>query len=75
MLTEAEILRAVEQGRAVRETEHGPALSREEFAAACGMAMRKVPLTRAIPRAQGGPRIELTDAGRAALAQEPDDGR
>lgn len=69
MLTpdEAAILRAVAEGRAVWANEHGPALSRRDFSIACGMAMRNPPLTRAIRRSEGGPRLELTDAGRAAL--------
>lgn len=71
MLTREEraILEAVDQGRAVRANEHGPALTRTEFGAACGMALRDMPLTRALRRSEGGPALILTDAGRAALSR------
>jgi hypothetical protein len=63
------ILQAISDGRAVRANEHGPALSRVDFGAAAGMALRDNPLTKAIRRnGQESPRLELTEAGRAALA-------
>jgi hypothetical protein len=67
------ILRGVAEGRAVRGNERGPALTREQFGAAVGMAVRGARLVRIVPRAGGGPDLTLTDAGRAALAEHGDE--
>lgn len=64
------ILRGVAEGRAVRGNERGPALTREQFGTAVGMAVRGAPLVRIVPRTEGGPNLALTDAGRTALAKE-----
>lgn len=65
------ILKAVEDGRAIRANEHGPAITREQFGWAAAQMVKKPPLVRFVKDGtwpNERKRMELTEIGHAALA-------
>lgn len=69
---EIEALIGAAEGRCIRGNYKGPVISREAYGTAVAMAMQKPPLTKLVSRKDGGPRVDITDAGRSKLeAQEP----
>jgi hypothetical protein len=71
-LTEREIeaLTGAAEDRCIRGNDKGQAISREAYGTAVAMAMQKPPLTKIVPRKDGGPRVDITDAGCSALASQ-----